>query len=160
MSPARKSSTFIALLCCFYILFYCAGALSSGLYKWIDEKGNVHYGDTPPPDQATLEIKGQISSYTSPEVTALPDGFFDHLQKPARHQRVTMYTAEWCGVCKRAKKYFEKKKIPVSERDIDKSEQARKEFDKLGGRGVPIIIVGKKRLNGFSVAQFEKLYYN
>ncbi len=131
------------------------------MYKWVDENGVTQYTDTPPAnDKPTLEIRGEISSYTSPSVEPLPEDFFSHLAKPARRKRVVMYSAEWCGVCKRAKSYFQKKKIAFAEYDIDKSEKARSDYDKLNGRGVPIILVGKKRLNGFSQKRFDEIYYN
>lgn len=47
---------------------------------------------------------------------------------------------------------------PLTEYDIEKDAQARREYDALGARGVPVILVGKKRMNGFSAAGFEKLY--
>jgi glutaredoxin len=78
---------------------------------------------------------------------------------PAGHrQRVIMYSAAWCGVCKRAKAYFKRTKTAYQERDIDKSESARGEFKRLGGRGVPLILVGQRRLSGFSPDSFEKIY--
>jgi glutaredoxin len=69
-----------------------------------------------------------------------------------------MYSAEWCGVCKRAKSYFQENAIAFNEKDIDKSGAARREFAELGGRGVPLILVGKRKLSGFSAASFEKIY--
>ena len=70
-----------------------------------------------------------------------------------------MYSTTWCGVCKKAKRYFKSKKIPFTEYDIEKSEQAAREFKKLRGRGVPVILVGDSRMNGFSVKNFDRLYY-
>jgi glutaredoxin len=130
------------------------------MHKWIDENGITQYSDTPPNNQPTLEIRGNISSYATPSVEALSEDFFDHLDKPARGKRVIMYSAEWCGVCKRAKTYFQRKSVPYAERDIDKSKKARAGYDKLNGKGVPVILVGKIRLNGFSEKRFEQIYYN
>ena len=56
-------------------------------------------------------------------------------------------------------KYFLKKGIAFVEYDIQKNEQARREYRALGARGVPVILVGDKRLNGFSEKTFNKLYY-
>jgi hypothetical protein len=33
-----------------------ASAVGAGIYKWVDEKGNVHYGDCPPPECAAREV--------------------------------------------------------------------------------------------------------
>ena len=64
----------------------------------------------------------------------------------------------WCGYCKKAKKYFQKKGIPFVEYDIEKNARAKRDYDAIGGKGVPVIVMGKKRMNGFSVAGFERFY--
>ncbi len=51
-------------LTCFGMLFLALNALAQGgLYKWVDEKGVVHYSDTPPPGKAggKLQVKPQPS---------------------------------------------------------------------------------------------------
>lgn len=134
-----------------------AASAQAGMYKWVDEQGVTHYGDKPPAGQETLEIKGEISSYTSPEIGNLPEDFFER-SRTASVTQVTMYSASWCGVCKRAKAYFQQQNIPFKEYDIDTSEKGKRDFHKLGGKGVPIILVGNRRMNGFSVGRFEQLY--
>jgi len=129
------------------------------MYKWVDERGVTQYSDTPPVDQPTVEIRGSISSYTTPSVEPLPADFFSHLKRPVRSNRVVIYSAEWCGVCKQAKAYFQKKNIQYAEYDIDKSKQAREQYDRLNAHGVPVILIGNQRLNGFNEKRFEQLYY-
>jgi len=70
-----------------------------------------------------------------------------------------MYSASWCTVCKKAKKYFRERGISYTEYDIEKSAKGRREYDKLGARGVPVILVGNKRLNGFTEEAFNKIYF-
>ncbi len=36
-------------------------------------------------------------------------------------KQVVMYGADWCGVCKRAKRFFQAEGIPFRELDVDKS---------------------------------------
>lgn len=128
------------------------------MYKWVDKQGVTHYGDKPPADRETLEIKGRISSYTSPQVGKLPEDFFEHPKAASTNTQVVMYSASWCGICKQAKSYFQQKRIPFREYDVDTSEKGKKDFRKLGGKGVPIILVGNQRMNGFSAGRFEQLY--
>lgn len=80
-------------------------------------------------------------------------------QRFTQQKKVIMYSAEWCAVCKQAKQYFKKKGIRYKVYDIDKSAMARDKFLVLRARGVPVIFVDKDRLNGFSVASFEQLYF-
>jgi glutaredoxin len=74
-------------------------------------------------------------------------------------KRAIMYSASWCGVCKKAKRYFEENGITYTEYDVEKSAKGEAEFKRLGAKGVPVILVGNRRMNGFSVDGFEKLFY-
>jgi glutaredoxin len=151
---------------CLLFLLVAASPLQAGIYKWVDADGNIHYTDTPPENQQqSLEITGRISSYDSPEIVPADSGgdaaaaaSKTGTDKSAKSKRVVMYSAEWCGVCKRAKQYFTEKNIRFTEYDIDKNPKAKADFDKMGGRGVPVILVGNRRMNGFSAGGFEQLY--
>lgn len=135
------------------------------VYTWRDENGVLQFSDRPPtvvadtpgPEVRTIEVPeiGTVSVRQLPESwTGVPS----ESSQAGGTNKVVMYSAEWCGVCKRAKRYFQKNKVRYTEKDIDRSKRARKEFEKLGGRGVPLILVGRKRLSGFSAASFEKIY--
>ncbi len=69
-----------------------------------------------------------------------------------------IYSTSWCGYCKKAKQYFKKYKIKYTEYDIEKNRAARSRYKKMGATNVPLIIVGNKRMTGFSISRFEKLY--
>ena len=133
------------------------------VYRWTDEQGSVHFSDQPPLKQPseTVELP-EITTYKSVSISDAPeevDSGQNADKASANKKRVIMYSAEWCGVCKKAKSYFQKNKIPYIELDIDKSKQARKAFDKLNARGVPVILIGKTWMNGFNAQKFERIYY-
>jgi len=69
-----------------------------------------------------------------------------------------MYSATWCRMCKKAKNYFRKNNIPYVSYDVEKSRIGKMDFKLLRGKSIPIIIVGSKRMNGFTAAKFERLY--
>jgi glutaredoxin len=71
---------------------------------------------------------------------------------------VTLYSASWCGVCRRARSYFNRNRIPFTEYDVEQSERGRQDYRALQGRGVPIILVGATRMNGFSPDAFDAMY--
>ena len=71
---------------------------------------------------------------------------------------VVMYSTAWCGYCRQARRYFKSKGIQYVERDIERSRLAKRAYDRLGGNGVPLIVVGENKMSGFSVRQFDRLY--
>jgi len=137
---------------------FLAGALipaavnADQIFKWVDDNGKVHFTDMPPNDQETEQVQLRINSYSATELLEMDEA--------SSSDKVIMYGTDWCTYCDKAKNYFVAKHIPFVEYDIEKDSTARREYDRLGGRGVPVILVGDKRMNGFSVATFERMYSN
>lgn len=134
-------------------LLLVIGFAEAEIYKWLDEKGNAHFSDTAPANQKSEEVEIRINTFPAVEVKSLA-----LWQRPVKKGKVIMYSASWCGICKVAKRYFKENHIPHKIYDVEKSKIGRKKFKRLGGRSVPIILVGNKRMNGFSVKRFRKLY--
>ncbi len=132
------------------------------IYKWTDAQGTMHFSDQPPPEGTAerVEIRAaQAPAVRPPGVDATPGLAVDQPAAAApESKRVVMYGAQWCGYCKQARSYFASHNVPYTERDIDRSPAARQEFERLGGGGVPLILVGEARLQGFSKGGFERLY--
>ncbi|MCP4769593.1 MAG: glutaredoxin family protein [Gammaproteobacteria bacterium] len=126
------------------------------LYKWVDADGRVHYGDNPPEHAKLEQITGKVSSYSS--VSVEPNAF-DATTQSNGAKTVVMYSTSWCGYCKKAARHFRKNSIPFTEHDIELSVKAAREYKKLNGRGVPVILIGEQRMNGFSAETFDKIYY-
>ena len=149
---------FIFLFCCFYSLFLTAQAAE--IYRWVDERGKVHYTDRPPPQQQTDKLTIKVKSYDQAEIVEKLQNYRTYLSKDTQkldNNTVIMYSTSWCPHCKRARQYFTQNNIPFREYDIEKSDKARRDYERLNGKGVPVILVGKRRMNGFSVAGFERL---
>lgn len=143
---------------------FCSCIVSAEVYKWKDEFGRTHFSDQPPLNKQAENINlEEIVTYSSATVVD-NDVELDtqdekqQSKKYKRKKRVVIYSAVWCGVCTKAKNYFKKNKIAFKEYDIDKSKKGKRDFKKLKARGIPVILVGKKRLNGFNVSKFESLY--
>ena len=141
------------------VLLACTA--NAGVYKWVDDQGRIHYGDQPPENADTRTISGQISSYESVEVLENNLGATDTQSASgnANNKRVVIYSASWCPPCKRAKAWFSANNIPFTDYDVETSKKGARDYKKLKGKGVPIILVGKKRLNGFSEKAFKAAYY-
>lgn len=71
--------------------------------------------------------------------------------------RITMYSTEWCGVCKRARSYMQAQNIPFHDFDIERDDAARQKAHALNPRNsVPTITIDKELLIGFSPEALEE----
>lgn len=136
------------------LLFLVAVAVSGQLfadafYKWVDADGVTHYSEKPP-------AEGGGNSVTI-DVTPAMEGAPADSEASPRSRSVVIYSAEWCGVCKQAKQYFHLHQVAYTEYDVEKSAKGIADFRKLRGHGVPIILVGNDRMDGFNAARFEKM---
>ena len=149
------------------------------MYKWVDENGTITFKDTPPP-----------RSKKRPKVKVYSDSDFDPAPPPAPVQQsrgsnspkselrtaapapakptgkarfsgaIEMYITDWCPSCKVAEKYIASKNYPVVKYDIEKDKAAQLRYKELGGRGVPLILVGTNRMSGFSAQLLEQYLGN
>jgi glutaredoxin len=136
-------------LVCLGLLLSYAASSPADVYKWTDEKGIIHYSDKKPEDQEVVEIVGDTRTYESVS--------YDTSSVDAG-KNVVIFSASWCGTCKKAKTYMRRQGIPFTEYDIEKSSRAKSLYKQLGATGVPVILVGKERMNGFSEAGFKRIY--
>ncbi len=133
------------------LLLLCSYSVHAEIYKWVDEHGKAHFTDKPPTGKKTEEIELKINTYSAVKIKPL-------LERLGRTDKIVIYTTAWCGICKKAKKYFRKNNIAYIAYDIEKSRIGKRDYKALRGRAVPIIIVGNKRMNGFTASRFNKLY--
>ncbi|WP_339414207.1 glutaredoxin domain-containing protein [Pseudomonas sp. EA_35y_Pfl2_R5] len=138
----------------FFILLIAALPLvcAAEIYKWTDETGRVHFGDKPQEKDNAELVSVKVNSYESVSYDSISP------VQSVESKRVVMYSASWCGYCKKARNYFQQSGISYVEYDIEKDKRARQAYDSIRGNGVPVILVGGKRMNGFSVAGFQRIY--
>jgi glutaredoxin len=150
MGKVTKSA--IALIVeCFLIALACTCVWANEIYQWRDESGKVHFGDRPPVTEEATPVIVKPNVYESREINP-PSG------SGYGQQKVVMYSTKRCGYCKQARRYFKGNAIPYVEYDVETSQKGKRDFKKLGGKGVPIILVGQRRMNGFSEDGFRELY--
>lgn len=68
----------------------------------------------------------------------------------AQHKaKVVMYGTDTCPYCAKARDYFKQNGIAYADLDVGKAGPAQEEFKKLGGGGVPLLLIGDRRIEGY-----------
>jgi glutaredoxin len=76
---------------------------------------------------------------------------------PPRNMNVTLYSAAWCGYCRRAKAYLAQNGIAYDDIDVD-TPDGRAAFEQVGKDGVPLLVSGKKRVRGFRPEGYDAFF--
>ena len=71
--------------------------------------------------------------------------------------RIILYSADWCGWCKKAKRHLDNKGINYEIRDIDDPDNLNDLVAKTGQRGIPVLDVGGRVVTGFSPDRYDEL---
>ncbi len=132
----------------------------AAIYKWVDVDGNIYFTDSPPKNTKSRKVTVKTNTYQSTH-TIQPkqkSNVTSNSKASLNNKTVIMYSAEWCGVCRKAKRYFKQKGIAYTNLDIDKNRSARQRYNALNASGIPIIFIDNTRLNGFTARHFEQVY--
>ena len=130
---------------------FSVASMAADIHQWRDKNGNIHFGDKPPVGSNAKTISITPNVYASPSTQAVSELF-------GNSENVILYSAVWCGYCTKARNYFNANDVPFKEYDIEKTDKGRRDYKRLKAKGVPVILVGNQRLNGFSTASFNKIY--
>lgn len=104
-------------------------------------------------------LAGLLIGYIVPRIPKMLEPKFEegnyntYLQK--NNTEVLMYGTSTCQYCEKTRTYFKQNKINFVELDIGKIESAANEHSKLGGEGVPLVIIGQRKIRGFQPEVFN-----
>ncbi|MDX1802466.1 MAG: glutaredoxin family protein [Alcanivorax sp.] len=138
------------------LLLWLAGGAQADIYKWTDSHGRVHFGDKPRQQDQAKKVRLKVNTYKSVSYQSLGKPLPGH----DNNRRLLMYSTSWCGYCEKARRYFKAHHIPFDDYDIEHNEWARQQYQSMGATGVPVIVMGKRRMNGFNARAFERFYRN
>lgn len=149
----------LKLLFIFFTVMTFSSQMYAEIYQWTDKEGNLHFSDKKPEDINSNEID---ESALNERINSVKTVKFELISysplKQNNNSAVVIYTTSRCGFCQKAKEYFAKHNIKYKEKNIELSEKYNKEFDKLGGKGVPLIFYKQYRMSGFSQQKFASMY--
>lgn len=70
---------------------------------------------------------------------------------------ITIYTTPSCSYCKKAKAYFQEKRIPFAEYNVAQDMRKAEEMVRKSGQmGVPVIDINGKIIVGFNLPEIER----
>ena len=71
--------------------------------------------------------------------------------------RITLYSTRRCPHCRQLKQWLQQRGLRFQEFDIERNARAFKEFQRLGGRGVPLLLLNGQRVDGFDPKRLQRL---
>ena len=127
----------------FIFLFITTNSIAQPL-SYIDSDGRTHYVDSiekvpgkyknqslsrgsPPPINKTKNIFGSNETTSSSKNNSKP--------------QVDIYITSWCPYCRELEKFLVENKVAFKKHDIEKNSNARREYAKLGGGGIPVMTI-------------------
>lgn len=78
------------------------------------------------------------------------------LAERVNSSKVVLYSRPGCGYCDLAREQLTESKVQFKEYNVEASSKAQREFEKLGGKGVPLTVFNGKTISGYSEAAFDK----
>lgn len=118
--------------------------LYANVYKYVDENGKVW-----------LIGKGNDNNKLEkqkPKNEPKKEERKEEQKKDVRNEEksVEIYVRAWCGYCRKLEKFLKENNIEYKRFDLDKDSEALDTFNRLGGKGVPLIRVGSKVIKGYN----------
>jgi glutaredoxin len=71
--------------------------------------------------------------------------------------QVVMYATSWCPYCAKTRAFFKHHAIEYTEYDIERDPEANARYRRLGGDGVPLILVGEVTVRGFNEPRLRSI---
>lgn len=75
----------------------------------------------------------------------------------APDKTVLLYSSSGCKYCKKAKDFLQAHNITYEEIDVYNSDRGKEDFAKLGGIGVPIMVVAGTKVVGFDEGELKSV---
>lgn len=135
------------------VLIFAASVLSGAafaaqFYRWVDEKGNVEWRDTPPPASAKKVEQRRIDGSTI-ETSSLPYS----LQQTVKNFPVTLWVTHCGAPCDQGRAHLARRGVPYTEKD---PQQDIETFKKLsGGLEVPVLFIGSNRIKSYLETEWD-----
>lgn len=85
------------------------------------------------------------------------------LADPRRHtgeRDIVVLAAEWCGYCEQLRSGLDDAGVSYKLLDVEDGAEGEKAFYALGGRGVPVTVIGQEVVHGYDAPRLTSLLKN
>lgn len=130
------------------VIFVKSPVSLAGVFKCTGPDGSTTYQSKPcnsDTTQARIKLRTHSYSPSANSQSAESTGKSSNGTAPS----VVLYSTSWCGYCKKIRKLFADNNIAYKEYDIEESAKAKREYDKLNGKGVPLTTIDGTLVRGF-----------
>ena len=124
-------------------------ATAAQLYRWVDDKGNVEWRDTPPPPTAKKVEQRNLGVSTIP-TSGLPYS----VQQAAKNFPVTLWITDCGDACDKARAHLVRRGVPYTEKNARSDVEGFKKATG-GSLEVPLLMVGTHRLKGYLESEWD-----
>jgi len=163
---------FFLIVCAFFaLLAFSASDLSAEerrvFFKYTDDAGQLHIVQSI--DRVPVQYRNQIgeialegdpqwikSAARMPASQSLEEYVPAKRGVSLRNSDVVLYYADWCGFCKKAKRWFDERNVRYDLRDIDVSPYGDELAEVSGGKSVPVLMIGGEVVRGFNPSAYER----
>ena len=128
-------------------------------YQWTDERGSVHIVDSleaVPPEWrdrvGRIEMDARSPANRAPRTASRPKqpSWRSAPEPVAVRKDVVVYSATWCGWCRKTLAWLDERGIDYENRDIDANPGYRRELvRKVGGASIPVVEIDGELVRGY-----------
>lgn len=137
--------------------------VGAAIYRWVDERGTVHFADGAPPAAAkasAVTLPPDSAGLSPPTVAAgrTPGAASAPVASAAKgaHQ-VELFVTSWCPWCRKAEEFFRARGIPVTIYDVERDREAAQRKAQLDPqRGVPFAIIDGTPVHGYAESRYRQ----
>lgn len=73
----------------------------------------------------------------------------------ADNNDIVLYGAVWCGYCEQTRQLLASHNVDYCEYDIERSAEGYKQYQSLGGGGVPLVLFNGEVIHGYNKPEIE-----
>ena len=117
-----------------------------------DDKGVTHFVDNENkvPEKYREQLKNQKELPPISRTKSGRDKIFEKEHYSSySNAKVEIFVTSWCPYCRKLEDFLKAEKIDFKRYDVETSAEGKRNYEALGGGGIPIVRIGQQVIQGF-----------